>query len=105
MPKVERFGVNWQPPNTIPESKVSEGKREAWLNPIAMRTLQIAVEAKKKQVVLNEITYNITYGVTWESSYDGKHEGIKLKRADGVLTPFGYVRLRTIQRFQFEEAE
>lgn len=77
-------------------------KETDWLNPIAMRELQIAVRGKKKEVVLNGTKFRIEYGYSWKSEYDGEHPLVKVSRMDGAYAPFGYISVKRINEYDFE---
>lgn len=79
-------------------------KDRDWLNPIAMSTLQKAVKRKDKRVILNGVEFAITYGIKTTFKASGEiRESVKLKRTDGEFAPFGYVPIKTIKEFVFEE--
>ena len=83
----------------------ARGDRD-WLNPIAMSKLQVAVKARKDEVVLNGIKFSITYGQMFTFPASGEtRESVKLQRTDGQFVPFGYVPIKRILEFDFEKGE
>lgn len=78
----------------------AELSKEDWLNPVAMSSLKTATGKRAKTVVLNGITFSLTYG-----QMIAGEECVKVKRTDGEYVPFGYVNLRRIARFQFEDED
>lgn len=79
-------------------------RRNDWLNPIAMSRLQSAVLKNKDRVTLNGIEFSITYKQIFHfPASDENRECIKLKRIDGAPAPFGYISMKRIREFKFEE--
>ena len=81
-----------------------DAKPWEWLNPIAMDRLQTAVKGKKKEVTLDGIKFNITYG--YRRDYPVSRESVDsvhLTRADGGFVPRGYISVKRIMDFKFEE--
>lgn len=78
-----------------------------WLNPISMDRLQQAVKKQADRVVLSDgNTYLITYG--YRRTYPVSKEtvdSIRLHREDGTYVPMGYITMKRIQSFKFEEGE
>lgn len=95
---------------TIPERKALEydinQKRRDWLDPIGMSQLKRAVEKKRDKAIIHGIEYNLTYGDSIRSKVLGNDNPVvKVKRADGILVPFGYVSIDRILKFEFEEGK
>ena len=92
----------------IPVGKKSmwvERPQGDWLNPINMAKLKHAVILEAKTVILDGNTFDITYGIMWDLPASGEtRECVKLrKRGPGPQVPFGYVAMKTIMNFEFEE--
>lgn len=78
------------------------GEKYDWLNPIAMSELQKAVRKRAATVVLNGTRFDIEYGILWKYAVTEDTECIKLSRADGGYVPFGYVSMKKILDFDFD---
>jgi hypothetical protein len=70
-----------------------------------MSALKRAVEKKAKTVILNGHKFDITYGIVWKYKLSDDTECIKLKRSDGSSAPFGYVSVKKILNFEYENDE
>lgn len=89
---------------TYMESIFDKSPDKQWLNPIAMSNLKRAVQKKKDRVILHGIEYRITYGhILTYTALRETVESIHLARTDGQFAPRGYVELRRILNFEFEE--
>jgi len=75
-----------------------------WLNPMTMSALQRAIKGRSERVALNEVMFAITY-IMWHSNLLPDFECVRLERTDGELVPFGYISMRRIRSFKFEEDE
>jgi hypothetical protein len=76
-----------------------------WLNPISMDRLQQAVKKKADTVVLADGNqYIIKYG--YRKTYPVSKEtvdSIHLHREDGTIVPRGYIDIKRIMNFRFED--
>lgn len=107
MGKLDREGQTWVPPSTstldVASAFDSRPDRD-WLNPIAMSALKRAVERKENTVWMNGHEMKIEYGFSIKLPVSQeKRETVRLTRKDGNYAPMGYVALKTIADFQFEE--
>ena len=85
---------------------IDSTRSSQFLNPIAMSQLQRAVREKKKEAVLDGIRYSLSYGHVLNYPASGEtSESVRLKRTDGQFVPFGYVSLKRIENFDFENGE
>jgi len=88
------------------ESVFDNTPGRVFLDPIAMSHLQRAYKGRKKTVILGGIEYSITYGFTGTYPVSGeKRDAIRLNRTDGEMVPMGYVSVKRILAFKFEEVE
>lgn len=77
-------------------------KRKDWLDPIGMSQLQRAVQNRSKIAFIHGREYVLEYGHRHESKIAESYDLVKVKRKDGVMAPFGYVSLKKILEFDFE---
>jgi hypothetical protein len=86
-------------------ASIDASRTKEWLNPIAMSQLQAAVKAKKKSVTLQSGTFIITYGHMFRSQVlDTVTECVHLSPERG-FSPCGYISLKKIKDFKFEDGE
>lgn len=78
----------------------SEPSKDHWLNPIAMATLQAAVGRRDERVTLNNVEYALTY-----DHLIGRNKTvcIHISRTDGQYAPRGYISVKRIEQFSFED--
>jgi hypothetical protein len=86
------------------DQHVTTGRYD-WLNPISMDRLQSAVKKKAETVILSDgHKYIIKYG--YRKTYPVSKEtvdSIHLHREDGTIVPRGYIDIKRIMNFRFED--
>jgi len=77
---------------------------KGFIDPIGMSKLQRAYKGRQSRVVLGGIEYSIEYGFSRVMPVSGERiDSIRLKRTDGGFIPFGYVAVKRILQFKFED--
>ena len=77
---------------------------KGFLDPIGMSNLQRAYKGRKKEVSIGGIKYSIEYGFSRVYPASGERmESVRLKRVDGEFAPMGYVSVKRILQFKFED--
>jgi hypothetical protein len=110
MNKPERQKAAWVPPksSSTREAELFDHRRTEkveWLNPIAMSQLQRAVKSRKTIVEIDGKKFTIEYGHWFESKITDRYEQVLIRPADNSMVPMGYVPIRKILAFDFEDKE
>ena len=108
--KLDRIGDNQRSLRPVSVTTAQEAqvfdqhvKERHWLNPIAMSSLKRAVQEKRKVVILNGDEFSIQCDYVWRSKLVDPYECVVLRRTDGSGVPFGYVSMKRILAFEFED--